>query len=136
MLVRAQCCQSHYFSTTPRTLGIIPLAADVVTTLCKSAKNSVREHIDNTTYVRGIKAVLKLATYLQSSAEFKNEWSYTLLLLCAFMHPQGQLCPFLADTFRGIRSRMMKLTGLLLVMGEKTNMCKILFGKPKECEPV
>jgi len=31
---------------------------------------------------------------------------------------------------------MMKLTGLLLVMGETTNMCKIFVGKPKECRPV
>lgn len=28
-------------------------------------------------YVHGVKAVLKLATYLQSNAEFKNVWSYT-----------------------------------------------------------
>jgi len=65
-------------------------------------------------YVRGVKAVLKLATNLQSSAEFKKEWSYTSAPFCVpSWHVQGQLCPFLADTFRGVRSRMMKLTGLL-----------------------
>ena len=40
------------FSTLARdTLGIIPLAAGVVTTLRTSAKNSVWELIDYTTYV-------------------------------------------------------------------------------------
>jgi len=42
------------FSTLAHdTLGIIPLAAGVVTTLCKRAKNSVLEHIDYTTYEYG-----------------------------------------------------------------------------------
>ena len=39
------------FSTLAHdTLGIIPLAAGVVTTLCMSAKNSVQKLIDYTTY--------------------------------------------------------------------------------------
>ena len=39
------------FSTLAHdTLGIIPLAAGVVTTILKRAKNSVRELIDYTTY--------------------------------------------------------------------------------------
>jgi len=39
------------FSTlTHDTLGIIPLVAGVVTTLCRSAKNSVWELTDYTTY--------------------------------------------------------------------------------------
>ena len=41
------------FSTLAHdTLGIIPLAAGVVTRLCTSTKNSVRELVDYTTYVQ------------------------------------------------------------------------------------
>jgi hypothetical protein len=42
----------------------------------------------------GLKAVLKLATYLESSAEFKNEWSSASVPLCSW-HAQGQICLFL-----------------------------------------
>jgi len=46
------------FSTLDHdTLGIIPLAAGVVTTLRTSANNSVRELIDYTTYVQRVYTV-------------------------------------------------------------------------------
>ena len=41
-------------------------------------------------YLHGVKAVLKLATYLQFSAEFKNEWSYTSApFMCLYSMPRN-----------------------------------------------
>ena len=51
------------FSTLAHdTLGIIPLAAGVVTTLRTSAKNSVQELVDYTTYVCSVIVLTKLIT--------------------------------------------------------------------------
>jgi len=43
----------------------------------------------------------------------------SVLPSCAFMAAQGQLCPFLADTFRGIRSRMMKFDRTVIGNGRE-----------------
>ena len=51
------------FSTLAHdTLGIIPLTAGVVTTLCTSTKNSVWNLIDYTTYIK-LAAVLYMCSY-------------------------------------------------------------------------
>jgi len=50
-LSHTRCAQKAGFQyTTHDTLGIIPLVAGVVTTLCTSAKNSVQKLTDYTKY--------------------------------------------------------------------------------------
>jgi len=77
------------FSTLAHdTLGIIPLAAGVVTTLRTSTKNSVRELIDYTTYVR------QMFAYPDSAIGFIQTFLLAMFLHSHMILPGILLCSY------------------------------------------